>query len=314
MAITASARGENYPVREPQLPTSSVVPSAQLNLPTNVIALGADRGLRVEVLPSRGLGVGFATFDGVPVSWGLGPGDTERVDDFPGGLVTTCGLHNVGTSSDGHRMHGEFFRTEASAVSVVKAPGRGREVTITGDVIDGELVCQRRVTFNAECDILIIRDTVVNYSNRPLQAPLLYHTNWGAPFFGELLEVNAAVAGTIARDVQSAPYADRWRYPARVDSLTGVVVEHVISSDAGVALTNKALRIVAEIRWSGLPRLHQWIRPRGARGPVLGIEPANCSTLGRQYDRAENRAPYLGPGERRATSLRISFRRIAGAQ
>ena len=64
---------------------------------------------------------------------------------------------------------------------------------------------------------------------------------------------------------------------------------------------NGPLRIAVE---SSLPRLWQWIDP--ALG-VLGIEPANCSVLGRAHDRAEGRLPVLGPGEERVTRLAITM-------
>ena len=60
--------------------------------------------------------------------------------------------------------------------------------------------------------------------------------------------------------------------------------------------------IEVEVR-SNLPRMWQWIEPSlGA----LGIEPANCSVLGRAHDRAEGRLPMLAPGETRETWLAIT--------
>jgi hypothetical protein len=53
---------------------------------------------------------------------------------------------------------------------------------------------------------------------------------------------------------------------------------------------------------SSLPRLWQWVDP-GLY--ALGLEPANCSVLGRAFDRAEGRLPVLAPGEERTTSLEI---------
>jgi hypothetical protein len=38
---------------------------------------------------------------------------------------------------------------------------------------------------------------------------------------------------------------------------------------------------------------------------VLGIEPSNCSVLGRAHDRAEGRLPSIHPGEERLTTVRI---------
>ena len=51
------------------------------------------------------------------------------------------------------------------------------------------------------------------------------------------------------------------------------------------------------------PRLWQWIEPTLG---VIGIEPANCSLLGRAHDRAEGRLPELAPGETRDSTLEIA--------
>ena len=60
--------------------------------------------------------------------------------------------------------------------------------------------------------------------------------------------------------------------------------------------------IELEVR-SNLPRMWQWVDPRRA---ALGIEPANCSVLGRAHDRAEGRLPTLAPGETRETWLSLT--------
>lgn len=39
---------------------------------------------------------------------------------------------------------------------------------------------------------------------------------------------------------------------------------------------------------------------------VLGLEPANCSVMGRSADRAAGTLPMLAPGQPRTTRLRIS--------
>jgi hypothetical protein len=61
------------------------------------------------------------------------------------------------------------------------------------------------------------------------------------------------------------------------------------------------LRVTVEF---DLPRLWQWVDPAP---PVyaLGLEPANCSVLGRAHDRAEGRLPVLEPGEERTTRVVI---------
>jgi hypothetical protein len=76
------------------------------------------------------------------------------------------------------------------------------------------------------------------------------------------------------------------------------VYEHIGASSATVAFGNVRVNVR-----SSLPRLWQWIDPSLG---VLGIEPANCSVLGRAHDRAEGRLPVLAPGETRTSTLEIS--------
>jgi hypothetical protein len=87
------------------------------------------------------------------------------------------------------------------------------------------------------------------------------------------------------------------------------VFEHDLAPGAasGVARVEQpALGLAVDVRWDRgtLPRLHQWLHT--AEGAyVLGIEPANCSVLGREADRRAGRLPVLEPGEERVTSVEI---------
>jgi hypothetical protein len=75
-------------------------------------------------------------------------------------------------------------------------------------------------------------------------------------------------------------------------------------------VVNEALGAEVEISWdaAALPRLHQWVHP-AAGVYVLGIEPANCSVLGRASDRAVGRLPMLGAGSSRTSTLRLRVSR-----
>jgi uncharacterized protein DUF4432 len=76
------------------------------------------------------------------------------------------------------------------------------------------------------------------------------------------------------------------------------VYEHVGASRAEVR--HESVRAVVT---STLPRLWQWVHPGYG---VLGIEPANCSVMGRGHDRAQGRLPVLQPDEQRVSELRIA--------
>ena len=59
-----------------------------------------------------------------------------------------------------------------------------------------------------------------------------------------------------------------------------------------------------------LPRFVQW-KMTGTNHFVLGLEPANCWTLGRKAERDRGTLQFLSPGERR--EFRLELRVLNGA-
>ena len=106
--------------------------------------------------------------------------------------------------------------------------------------------------------------------------------------------------GRQPRDADAAAHKD-WGAPPDGASGPERVYEHLEPrGEAVVARPGLAVRV----SWSldTLPRVWQWVDPSLGS---LGIEPANCSVLGRAHDRAEGRLPMLAPGEERATWLEV---------
>jgi hypothetical protein len=93
------------------------------------------------------------------------------------------------------------------------------------------------------------------------------------------------------------------------------VFEHEVAAGPGgwaeARVRNERIGLEVTIRWdvSSLPRFWQWVQPAPGLA-VLGLEPANCSVLGRAHDRAAGRLPELAPGEERINRLEIRARRI----
>jgi len=239
--------------------------------------------LSVDVLPTRGLDLGAARLRGERFSWesplGHVPWRGELLDSFGGGLMFTCGLGNVGVPSEGEPQHGRYTSLSAHAVEAEMNAVRGR-------VVDEPLELTREIT--VADGTVRVTDVVRNLGNALEPAPLLYHVNllWDT--------VTTDAREVIPRDDDAR--AGDWRElgppgPERV-------YEHVGAPGATVGYGN----IRVGVR-SSLPRLWQWIDPSYR---VLGIEPANCSVLGRAHDRAEGRLPVLAPGEARTTTLEIS--------
>jgi hypothetical protein len=198
--------------------------------------------------------------------------------------MTTCGLDNVGVPADGLPLHGTYTYLPAQSV---EADGN----RVSGTVADARgLVVHRRIVNDPGRGRLRVTDSTTNTSGEPQPAPLLYHCNllWG--------EVEIDSEAVEPRDDASA--AEDWRI---VGAGPERVYEHVGAERARVRIGE----LVVEIR-SSLPRLWQWVNPELG---VLGIEPANCSVRGREFDASVGRLPILQPGEVRETSLEITVAR-----
>ena len=293
-------------------------------------------GIDLRILPDRGLDLGSAWYRGVPFAWRSAVGErapfdapsgADWLDGFGGGLVTTCGLRNVGAASEGHGLHGRYSHLRASSVAWERAVEGDEVVVAVSGVVDEvsalgpHLRLTRRITTRTGRGAVVLEDRVENLGATAEPAPILYHVNLGAPLLGPAARVEIAGSRPEPRDDPASVAGwERWAAPGGpVAGADEIVLEHVWD-DAGAAgaaarsgaaqrsarVVNPDAGIAVTVSWdrAGLPRLWQWIHPR-AGVYALGLEPANCSVLGRAADRAAGRLPVLEPGEARVTRLCI---------
>jgi len=271
-------------------------------------------GIDVRVLPDRGLDIGAAWFRGTPLAWisqagEQGPPDPASLvdetawgDAWGGGLVTTCGLSNVGRASEGHGLHGTYTARPAADVHVERSTS---DVTVTGTIVDPPFTLHRQIRTTCGPGALRIDDRTVNGSEWTAAAPLLYHVNLGAPLWDGDAFVETDAQAVAPRDDDAAAGLETWDVPPEpAPDAAERVFEHVGASWA--RLTSPRLGIELTVR-SSLPRLWQWVHPTAGTN-ALAFEPANCSVLGRAHDIAEGRMPFLDPGEERATWLTVETR------
>jgi hypothetical protein len=235
-----------------------------------VITLEAGE-LSVDVDPTRGLDLAAGRFAGERFSFGS-----------PYGLLFTCGLGNVGVESEGQPKHGRYRTLAAQDVESMPRVAGGR-------VADGALELTREVTVS---DVAVrVSDVVRNTGDAEEAAPLLYHVNllWDT--------VSSDADEVVPRDDDARAFEWFELGPPGPER----VYEHVGASHAAARFG--ALSILVR---SSLPRLWQWINPSLG---VLGLEPANCSVLGRAHDRAAGTLPFIGPGEERSSMVEIAVAR-----
>jgi Domain of unknown function (DUF4432) len=276
-------------------------------------------GLLFQVLPDRGLDVGATWLASssarlVPISWTskLGeqvaplsfPTESQWITRFSGGLITTCGLDNVGLASEGYGLHGSFSHRSATNVRVDRTlleDGIVR-VQISGVVEDADAVSRhirvsRTITSQTGRAAIRIDDLVENLGPNQEPIPMLYHCNFGFPFWSdEATVVFGDDAVSTPRDGDAAANLDTMNFPGSGTGWPERVYEWSVPG-AKAVITSPTTNVRVQISWSGetLPRCIQWIHP-GDGVSALGIEPSNASVMGRAHDRAAGRLPTLAAG------------------
>jgi hypothetical protein len=283
-------------------------------------------GLDVRILPDRGFDVGEAWFRGVPLAWISSIGETAPLDApsgrawleaFGGGLITTCGLRNVGSPSEGHGLHGRFSHLRATNVRLAREI-EGDDVVLMArarideiDAGEAHLRVDRTIRTRTGAGLVELTDVTTNLGAAPEPAPILYHVNLGVPLFDEEATLDIDSVEVLPRDDDAEKGRDSWMSPGPPDDgAAEMVFEHRVRADGSgwgrAAVVNPSAQLELVLRWRAteLPRFHQWLH-LGRSMYVLGLEPANCSVLGRAADRAAGTVPILEPGELRTTELRI---------
>ena len=295
-----------------------------------VIELETGAGLRFDVLPSRGLDIGRARWYGRPLAWQSAAGFAHPtyftegghdpwVRSFGGGLLTTCGLLNVGEPSviDGHAhgLHGRASSTPAFEVSAggdwhgdeyrMTVRGKTREAILYGDKLEKT----RTISASLGDSRLMLTDVVENIGSAPAPLMLLYHINLGWPLIGPHASLKLPSKAT--RVIQGS--ASDWaQMPAPDANFAPCVVEHDLERDSdggsSVAVTSKNVRLTVTFSPS-LTRFTQW-RCYNSGDYVLGLEPGNVGVRGRAAERAAGTLPQLEPGETQSFSLSLELAHV----
>jgi len=277
-------------------------------------------GLSFTVLPDRGMDIGEARLDGVPLAWhsAMGvvhPSRYEREGrgwerSFAGGLLATCGLDNAGAAQEDegvtYPQHGRINHVPATQVRyegtwqgddyLLVMEGRMRQVTLYGE----HLVLTRRIETRLGADALTVTDTVRNEGYRPEPVLLLHHINLGFP-------VLAATSELLLPPTTRSTPADEtlWRRGAEPGAGTKVIIHEVPADAAGlgrVALVNRAfdndrgIGVAIAYTRRAFPLLWQW-RNLLAGEYVMGLEPTNVLPGGRRATREAGALRILAPGE-----------------
>lgn len=298
------------------------------------------RGLEFWIVPDRGLDIFECSWRGKSLCWHSPVGmvhpayysnrGTEWLRTFAGGLLSTCGLTAAGAPSedDGESLglHGSIANTPAESVQWSEnwtdedcefiVSGHVREVSVLGH----HLRMNRKITTSLQSNRITIQDLIENRGIRESPLMLLYHFNFGYPLLtanSQLFAPSRHVEPATELAAQSAAQWNRFEEPvfgigervyfhameAQSDGMvTTVLVSDQETSDFGICLRySKAT----------LPEFVQW-KMTGANHYVLGLEPANCRSLGRAAERSRGTLKNLTPGTQ--CEFRIELQVLEGAE
>lgn len=265
--------------------------------------------VRITILPDRCMDIANASYKGTELAWisktGITAPQYYEKDDkswlrgFYGGLITTCGLKNIGGPYEDQGLHGRIANIPAEKVSifadwvgeeyVMRVSGQMRESVVFGE----NLVLKRTITTKLFSDEFTVEDTVVNEGFSDEQTALCYHCNFGYPLVREgakILNVPDEVACITS--------------PIHNKEEECIDVEHT-GDEVKVGITNNDLSAYITYKRDTLPDFLIW-KMMGESEYVVGLEPRTTS-LGGQDIKDQNKYVTIKPFEEYKTKLVFSF-------
>lgn len=292
-------------------------------------------GIEFTLFPDRALDIGRFAVDGDNCAFlaksGLAaPAYCDNkgagwLTAYQGGLLTTCGLTQVGAPcvSDGEELglHGSINAAPTEELCCrVDMESEIPEIRISGKMRMADSLGPRRLVLNREYKIkygddkLYIKDRVHNAGVSATPYMVLYHMNMGYPLLDEGAEFSTSAEYVAsAGDYEQAVVEARFAFPAPEDNAEeGVFYYDAVAGADSLNYAQiyngrlgKGLKI-----WSDpeqLKSLTQWKLPQ-AGSYVMGIEPCNCRTKGREEQKKYG-LEYIKPGETRTQDIIIEVLR-----
>ena len=285
------------------------------------LTLAESRCLDIERLSYRGINMGFLSKAGLVSPQNLASVQGEFPKHFPGGMLYTCGLNNIGQPSekDGNTLppHGTIGMTPAENV-FAEVDWAAGEVAIRGtmraaELFGGNLTLCRTISLNIFENEIKIHDTLANEGFTDEDILLLYHFNFGYPMLSEELTLHIDGQSVEPRDSVAEAGKDRWNaFEAPTPGRPEEVFYHDPKAGRGgmvyVKLENSKLRIGAKLSFNKneLPRLIEW-KSMMSGDYALGIEPATARVEGYATEKQAGRVITIKPGEKREFDLSLSF-------
>lgn len=268
--------------------------------------------IRFIVLPDRAMDIAQASYKNTPVSWISKTGITAPMyyekdglnflRSFYGGLVTTCGLKNIGGPYGEEGLHGRAANIPAKNVCVksewvgddfvMEVSGVMRESKVFGL----NIVWKRTIRTKLFADYFTLEDTIVNEGFETENIALCYHCNFGYPLVcekakivgvpGEYSHITAPCHG-IEEECIDVPYKGE------------TVTVGIENEEIGAYITYNRMTLPDFLIWKML----------GESEYVIGLEPRTTSAGGESIHK-NHLFVGLKPFEEYKTELKFEFKSL----
>lgn len=290
-------------------------------------------GLRFQVLPGRGMDLGWLEFRGVPFAF-IGKGGVAHahlydphgagwLKSFGGGFLVTCGLTHAGIAEvDGEEelsLHGRishlpawdlraYTRWEADDL-IIQVSGKVRESSLHSE----NLVLTRQITATAGARGFRIADTVANEGFTASPLMFIHHFNLGFPLIGRDSRFLAPILKT--EPWEATPEASRSiasccdledPTPGREDA---VFFHDLAADERGITcmgVVNRRLGMGLRFTYSKneFPMLSQ-AKIMKPQDYFMALEPGNCTPEGRARMREKGKLQILQSQEEVCFSITV---------
>jgi hypothetical protein len=293
-------------------------------------------GFSFSVLPGRALDIASAHYKGQSLCFRSGPGDVGpafyEAEGFAwgrgwfGGLVTSCGLNFVGhpevdpeEENAEMPLHGRLSYIPAKNVGISASwEGEDYVLKIRGQMRQAEVFAEnleltREITTVLGENRVRICDRIENLAADRSPLMFVYHCNPGFPLLdqGSRLVLHSRKSTEWQHDREVGPDDYAVAQGPQQQAHDDVYVHRPQADRQGnvhVGLLNDKLELGLywKFKRNEIPIVNQWQHfHKGTY--VTGIEPGNCSVLGRAWNRKHKTLQHIEPGEVREFNMEIGI-------
>ncbi|MDO4548421.1 MAG: aldose 1-epimerase family protein [Clostridia bacterium] len=251
-----------------------------------------DRCMDIMDMSYKGVNLSFQSKNG-PLGKTASPLPEEFQNQWPGGMLVTCGLDNVGRGY----LDGEYFPTHGRISSVpaehfgtraewedddyvLSAKGEMHQTRLYGR----HLMLSREIRTTLNGTSVTIHDKLTNMQPKKEPFMLLYHVNFGYPLLTGKSRVYTSPTFIAPRNIMSMDHV-RMTDP-KDDIGEELYIHRPETENAWAALVNPEMALGAYIAFNSYGYIHFFAEWKNMRSHdyVLAFEPCNCFGEGRNIE------------------------------